>query len=211
MANPEKPYNPLDKINLAGSVAKALLSQPVVALAELEKFEGAGIYALYYRGEHPAYEALASLTRRQGYVVPIYVGKAVPKGSRKGTSLELEHGTVLYDRLCEHRKSIELATNLEVSHFWLRYLVIDEIWIPLGESLLIARYSPVWNVVVDGFGNHNPGKGRYAGMRSRWDVLHPGRTWAESCRARQESKEVILSEVRQHLLDKLIEDSDVWP
>ena len=45
---------------------------------------------------------------------------------------------------------------------------------------MIARFGPVWNSIVDGFGNHDPGAGRRAGMVSRWDVLHPGRAWASS-------------------------------
>ena len=47
------------------------------------------------------------------------------------------------------------------------------------EAQLIRRFSPLWNSVVDGFGNHDPGKGRYEQARSEWDVLHPGRPWAE--------------------------------
>ncbi|MFH7468019.1 Eco29kI family restriction endonuclease, partial [Pseudomonas syringae group genomosp. 7] len=69
-----------------------------------------------------------------------------------------------------------------------RFLVVDDIWIPLGESLIISRFTPVWNSLIDGFGNHNPGKGRHAGMRTRWDVLHPGRVWAERLSDRPESQ-----------------------
>ena len=47
------------------------------------------------------------------------------------------------------------------------------------EAEMIRRYRPLWNTVVDGFGNHDPGKGRYNQARSEWDVLHPGRYWAE--------------------------------
>jgi hypothetical protein len=57
-------------------------------------------------------------------------------------------------------------------------LVVDDIWIPLGESLLIEKTKPLWNVVVDGFGNHAPGKGRPEQQLSSWDTLHPGRNWA---------------------------------
>lgn len=47
------------------------------------------------------------------------------------------------------------------------------------EAALIARHRPLWNSVIDGFGNHNPGKKRITGMLSQWDALHPGRKWAE--------------------------------
>jgi len=30
----------------------------------------------------------------------------------------------------------------------------------------------------DGFGNHDPGSGRYNQKRSVWDQVHPGRSWA---------------------------------
>lgn len=100
----------------------------------------------------------------------------------------------------EHVESINLARkNLRSADFSCRYLVVDDIWVPLGESLLIAKFSPVWNVLVDGFGNHDPGKGRYNGMRPKWDVLHPGRPWAEKCSVRPESAIQIGLEVEEYL------------
>lgn len=96
---------------------------------------------------------------------PIYVGKAVPSGGRKG-KVDPEassKGNQLFKSLEEHRKSIVAATNLNIADFWCRHLVVDDIWIPLGESLLIQRFQPIWNSVVDGFGNHDPGAGRYKG------------------------------------------------
>ncbi|MEX1196232.1 MAG: Eco29kI family restriction endonuclease, partial [Pseudohongiellaceae bacterium] len=86
-----------------------------------------------------------------------------------------------------------------ISDFHCRYLVVDDIWIPLGESLLIAKFNPVWNVVIDGFGNHDPGKGRHKGMRPRWDVLHPGRSWADKCEPRPESASQIVGEIADYL------------
>lgn len=111
---------------------------------------------------------------------PIYVGKAVPSGSRKGLGgFGVSPGRVLFNRLRQHSKSIDAATNLDLDDFRCRYLVVDDIWIPLAESLLINRFAPIWNRTLDGFGNHDPGKGRQAGQRPPWDVLHPGRTWAD--------------------------------
>jgi hypothetical protein len=78
-------------------------------------------------------------------------------------------------------------------------LIVDDIWIPLGESLLIARYSPVWNYLLDGFGNHAPGSGRKDSMRPRWDVLHPGRKWAAELKERKESLEEIERDVGNYL------------
>lgn len=105
----------------------------------------------------------------------------------------------LFSRLVEHAESVGASNTLSVDDFSCRYLVVDEIWIPLGESLMITKFSPLWNLFVEGFGNHDPGKGRYEGLRPRWDVIHPARAWAEKCTPRQESEADILSDVRTHL------------
>ena len=77
------PYNPLDKRHLGEQVAEALLAQDIQPLPP-SRFIGAGVYALYYIGDHPAYAALAEVNRDDQYLCPIYVGKAVPEGARKG-------------------------------------------------------------------------------------------------------------------------------
>jgi hypothetical protein len=61
--------------------------------------------------------------------------------------------------------------------FYCRYLVVEDIWIPLGESLLINEFRPVWNK-FGGFGIHQPGGGRLKQQKSIWDTLHPGRKLA---------------------------------
>lgn len=193
------PFNPLDKGNLGASVAEALLARPAMPLADLSVFKGAGVYALYYTGGFKPYRVLAKLNAGGGFQAPIYIGKAVPVGSRKGGVLDIKPGRALYNRLVEHAESIQAATNLDIADFFCRFLVVDDIWIPLGESLLIARYSPVWNSLIDGFGNHDPGSGRHAGMRPRWDVLHPGRAWAAKCKERPESSADIGREAANYL------------
>ncbi|MGB3525134.1 MAG: Eco29kI family restriction endonuclease [Flavobacteriales bacterium] len=194
----EEAFNPLDKINLGASVAEALLAKDAVPLNDLIAFKGAGIYALYYHGNFPAYKPIRSLKGKQE--MPIYAGKAIPAGARKGeVGLGQEPGTVLYKRLKEHAESIRATSNLKITDFYCRYLVVDDIWIPLGEALVITQFSPLWNNLIDGFGNHDPGKGRYAGLRPRWDTLHPGRKWAEKCQARTETSAHIEREVIAHL------------
>ncbi|HUS08540.1 MAG TPA: Eco29kI family restriction endonuclease [Bryobacteraceae bacterium] len=174
----EPPYNPLDKRNLGVSVADALLAKALGPLPPEEPFIGAGVYAIYYAGGFPGYKSI-SLKSKPQRETPIYVGKAVPAGARKGGfGLDVAPGTVLYNRLAEHADSIRQVKNLEIADFLCRYLVVDDIWIPLGESLLIQTFSPVWNRLIDGFGNHDPGKGRHQGQMPSWDVLHPGRGWA---------------------------------
>jgi hypothetical protein len=190
------PYNPLDKRNLGASVAEALLERVPAPLDSLTKFRGAGMYAIYYIGDFEAYEKIAERNRDSRFEAPIYVGRALPAGARKGAvGLDADPGTAIFDRLREHGKSIDQAENLKNEDFLCRFLAIEDIWIPLGESLLIAKFSPLWNILVDGFGNHDPGKGRYKQLRSRWDVLHPGRAWAIKCQERGETAAQIAAEV----------------
>ena len=194
------PFNPLDKKNLGASVAIAMLAGKVHPLGDLAKFKGAGIYAIYYAGAFPAYSELSKRNSEGKFNAPIYVGKAVPSGARKGIDVSQgASGYALYKRLVEHAESIRAASNLDIADFCYRCLVVDDVWIPLGESLLIAHFSPVWNAVIDGFGNHDPGKGRYQGMRPRWDVLHPGRGWAEKCKERPETPTDITRDVESYL------------
>lgn len=172
-------FNPLDKTHLAESVRDHLLKRPVGPLPP-ERFLGAGIYAIYYTGDFPAYQDIARVPPDNENAIPIYVGKAVPAGSRKGGfALGADPGDVLHRRLSEHASSIAGAKNLNLADFQCRYLLVDDIWIPLGESLLIATFKPVWNMFVDGFGHHDQGKSRTTQKKSAWDTLHPGRAWAE--------------------------------
>ena len=163
----EEPYNPLAKENLGKSVADALLERCIGPLPPGEKFIAAGIYAIYYDGRFKAYAGLLEKNRtarkRGSAQIPIYIGKAVPAGARKGGfGLGASPGLVLYNRLCEHADSIRGAkSTLKLEHFRCRYLAVEDIWIPLGESMLIEMFNPLWNKVLDGFGNHDPGKGCY--------------------------------------------------
>ncbi len=194
------PYNPLDKKNLGASVAEAMLGRKPHPLGGLRSFHGAGIYAIYYRGSFSAYGKIAEQNQDADPVAPIYVGKAIPAGGRKGSAApEGTKSRALFGRLKEHAESISLCANLDIEDFLCRYLVVDDIWIPLGESLLIAKFAPVWNTLIDGFGNHDPGKGRYGGMRPKWDVLHPGRSWADKCQPRSETPAQIEREIKAHL------------
>lgn len=193
----ESAYNPLDKKNLGTSVADAMLEQPLSPLPPAKAFEGAGVYAIYYVGDYAPYKPIKDKNLKDDYSAPIYVGKAVPPGARKGGfGLGEAPGPALFNRLRDHADSIEQAKNLKLEHFKCRYLVVDDIWIPLGESLLIEMFSPLWNKVIDGFGNHDPGKGRYNQMRSPWDVLHPGRGWAEKCQPHEKTQAALLADIK---------------
>lgn len=195
------PFNPLDMENLAHSIVTRMLEAEPTALDSIPRFTGAGLYAIYYAGDFPAYGAAAESEERSDQeAIPLYVGKAVPKGGRRGLDVTAHTGTrALADRIREHANSVRAAENLDVADFSARWLVVEDIWIPLGESALIRRYRPVWNALLDGFGNHDPGKGRINGVRSRWDTLHPGRAWSGKYPERDETADDIAQDVREYL------------
>jgi hypothetical protein len=200
---PDAPFNPLDKLHLAESLAQATLMRPLGPLSPKEKFDGAGIYAIYYSGDFELYAPLVK-RNRAGDSRPIYVGKAVPPGARKGGFGVTDPGTALLKRLREHSKSIEEAQNLDSGDFACRYLVCDDIWIPLGEALLIEWFQPPWNVLIQGFGIHTPGKGRSKQVRSLWDTLHPGRNLAKDLPANPMSEENVVKLVSDFLAGKKV-------
>lgn len=181
------PYNPLAKDNLGVSVREALLKRPVAPMSELlvkhkskhvNKFFGAGIYAIYYVGDFPAYKPVSDQNQDEKFSTPIYVGRAVPKGSRKGgVIVGIEKTVALFDRLKIHAQSIQEVTNLDLADFFFRWLEVDDIWIPLGETYMIERFQPVWNKKLDGFGNKTPGVRRKDQYMSPWDTVHPGRSY----------------------------------
>lgn len=197
------PYNPLAMESLAHSIVTRMMEADATPLDNVPRFSGAGVYAIYYRGQHPAYTLLAD-ANRDAFSVPIYVGKAVPKGGRRGLDVVATTATrALADRIREHGNSVRAASNLDIADFAVRWLVVDDIWIPLGESALIREHRPVWNALIDGFGNHDPGRGRINGVRSRWDTLHSGRSWAGNYPARAETAADIEQDIAEYLRSRL--------
>jgi len=179
-------YDPLDYENLAKSIVNELLEKDKEPLPPGTAFQGAGVYAIYYVGPFEAYQPLA----RKEY--PIYVGKAVPEGARKGRRTDMpSRGKELYKRLKEHSGVITQAKNLRLEDFTCSRLVVLPVWIGLAEGFLINHYKPIWNVVIDGFGNHPPGRGRKDMRRPRWDVVHPGRPWAKDLRQVERSEDIL--------------------
>lgn len=181
-----EPYDPLNYKNLAQNVVSALMDQSPVGLTSLLPFEGDGVYAIYYTGILDYYQSI------KGDRMPIYVGSAVPAGKRKGSFPELlQERRTLFTRLMQHAKSIEQASNLNINDFLCRYLVVIPVWIGIAERFLIEHYRPIWNTVIDGFGNHDPGKGRTSMKRPRWDILHPGRPWAKLLKTTENHEDLI--------------------
>lgn len=179
-------FNPLAMDSLAESIVTRLEENPPVPLGNLKKFHGAGIYAIYYTGDFPAYRIVSEHNADGKWGLPIYVGKAVPKGGRQGIDEPPSSNTALWSRLRQHAKSVDAAQNLHLEDFHAHWLVVDDIWIALGESALLRDKRPLWNAEVDGFGNHDPGSGRHKGLAPQWDTLHPGRSWASKLTQRDE-------------------------
>jgi len=127
---------------LAQSIVRELLERDAEPLPPREAFIGAGIYLIYYRGPFKLYSPLAQLNSID-LRHPIYVGQAISPGGRKGGFAESVSTPALFGRLSQHAASIRQAKNLEIEDFSCRFLVVDEFWISLAESLLIESYRPL--------------------------------------------------------------------
>ena len=148
------------------------------------KFMGSGVYGIFYTPtENSFYKNCTGLDR------PIYVGKAVPPGWRNGRTTNKESYT-LYKRLCEHAKSISQVDGLDIGNFLCKIMTIDSNLITAVESALIRRYRPIWNT-IGGFGNHNIGSTRRMQKISEFDLIHPGRPWANGVRDEERYDQVI--------------------
>ena len=173
---------------------------PVHPLPPSSRFTGCGVYALYYLGDYDLYAKVARLNQ-DTCVLPIYVGKAVLPGWRAARATSTE-GKSLYSRLREHARNVQQVKNLEIGGFCCRFIILQkaeaDLIVPV-EAVLIRKYQPLWNSVVDGFGNHDPGKGRYNQARSEWDVLHPGRPWADKLAGEPPSLEETIKKVQAYL------------
>jgi len=171
------PYNPLELTHLAESTWREFDKQNVCRLSDLRPFIGTGVYALYYDGDFPLYKAISDSNRNMPGSRAIYVGEAGRQGKRKGVGFSEESADkAIYDRLVNsHSESIRAAENLKLEDFSCRYLVIQDLFVPLCESILIEKHVPLWNRLVDGFGNKAVGGPRERQKIAPWDMLHPGR------------------------------------
>lgn len=190
-------------VELVKDAVRFFNGTPVQSLPPPEHFSGTGVYALYYTGTHPLYARYAELNRLS-YDFPVYVGKAVPKGWRQSRTSDdaASQSNELFSRLREHSRSIEAGAGLHLHDFSCRFVIFEREgsdMIGVIEAALIKLNRPLWNSCLDGFGNHDPGKGRYEQARSDWDIIHPGRNWADRLKGSSHSRDSILAKIAAHL------------
>ena len=193
------PYNPLELEALGGSLIRAMERRPLEPLKKIAKFNGSGIYALYYIGQEHPYAELGEFNRLHHCRLPIYIGRAKDPGARQGIS-PFDSVTVplLYGRVSEHKNSIlkiekSKTTHIPLKHddFKARALVCLPLWVPIAEAMAIRLDQPLWNSTLSGFGIHAPGKGRDKQKRSRWDQMHTGRKFAMKLPENEQSAEAL--------------------
>jgi hypothetical protein len=121
-------------------------------------------------------------------------------GWRTARTTNKAEAASLFSRLREHARSVSLGANLAPSDFQTRFMILEglesDLVVPV-EAELIRRFKPLWNSLVDGFGNHDPGSGRYKQARSEWDILHPGRPWAKRLKGSPPLLQNILAKINQ--------------
>lgn len=195
-------YKSSEFVELIKDAIRFFNGTPVREIPPESKFSGAGVYALYYTGNYDIY-AKYSVLNRLAYNYPIYVGKAVPMGWRQSRISDNVNNfsKVLFNRISEHASNI-VKVGLDLSDFMVRFVIFEgecSDMISSVEAGLIKFHRPLWNVALDGFGNHTPGKGRFMQAKSDWDVVHPGRIWADKCTGRSKPKDRIISNIEKHL------------
>ena len=193
---PESIFDPTDPNTSGRVVALTLVAQTKHPLAKIPEFYGAGVYAIYYRGDFGPYSALRQMDH------PIYVGKADPDNPSAKDAVS--QGTKLSARLNEHARSIRKAgTTLDINDFDCRFLIVQTGFQKSAEDYLINFFKPIWNSetkICYGLGKHGDSSETRGNKRSPWDTMHPGRTWADATTEDQKSTEAIIERIHAHLM-----------
>ena len=187
---PRVSFDPSNPKTIGRMVSLALIAQPLVPLSSVTPAYGSGVYAIYYKGDHPLYARVSNTE------TPIYVGKADPSNGDASTSRE--QGPKLTGRLVEHAGTIAAAEAysdttplpsglhpIRLSDFTCRRLVCATNAQLAAEKHLILTFWPVWNSDTKacwGMSKHGDSANTRTNKRSPWDVVHPGRPWALDAR-----------------------------
>lgn len=194
--HPDFMFDPGNPAVVGRFIALAMIAQPRAALADVGRFYGSGVYAIYYNGDYPAYAPI------RGMETPIYVGKADPQADTAKTPTE--QGEKLAGRIKDHSRNIKKAASaLRIEDFEYRALVVQSGWQGAAEDYLIHLFKPVWNNetgICYGLGKHGDDPGTRGNLRSPWDTLHHGRDWAHRDEKMLDARpqEQILDDLARH-------------
>jgi hypothetical protein len=187
-------YDPMGTENIAAAICRELERQPSIPLdSPIPRFEGGGLYAIYYDGE-----SLDLYAPLRGHKIPVYVGQSLSHNSATGAAVASRNP--LWGRVKDHRESIE-GSGLPVAEFGVRLLRLPDVHADLGENGLRVTYQPVWNTILTGLGGHEQGASTRQSRRSKWDTVHRGRarTFGED----RYDKSELEKAVRDHIAKQL--------
>lgn len=204
--NPAELFDPLAVENIGVILGIELVRQPLRPLPPAA-FQGAGVYVLYYGGAMPAYADLVALDAGR-WQYPVYIGKAMRRNAKQGFTAKATTEKAIHSRLIQHAESIKQADVLDISDFRCRYLVLNDAYIGLAESVLITLFRPAWNGM--GFGSKVVGKFREGGKVSLWDSLHPGREGRPAGDHRQQEAAAKIAECVQKLGQEPADPETRW-
>jgi hypothetical protein len=192
-------YDPLDTAHITAMICQELERQPLVPLDPLVgRFDGSGLYAIYYDDQSvPLYRPLSGTT------IPVYVGQALSHNSATGVAVATPRP--LWGRLRNHHTSID-GSDLAAAEFGVRLLLLPDVHADLGENGLRVFYKPAWNAILTGFGSHEQGSTTRQGARSKWDTVHPGRN--RTFGADRHNRAALIQKVSEHIAGQLASYQD---
>jgi hypothetical protein len=194
-------FDPLSTEQIANTICETFERQPLVSMThEIPRFEGSGLYALYYRGASvDLYLPLAALQ------IPVYAGQALSSNSATGE--RVRERFPLHGRLKHHRISI-MEGGLPISEFRFRALLLPDVHADLGENGLRVGYQPLWNSKLKGFGSKEQGATTRQSKKSKWDTVHDGRRRTHG--GVVHDTEALIVQAKAHI-ERQVNDYDALP
>jgi hypothetical protein len=184
----------MDTEHVTAAICQELERQPLIPLEPLiDRFDGSGLYAIYYNGQ-----TVALYLPLSGTKIPVYVGQA--RSHSSATGLAVSEARPLWGRVRDHHASID-GSGIPAAEFGVRLLRLPDVHANLGENGLRVFYKPVWNAILTGFGSHEQGSSTRRGARSKWDTVHPGRS--RTFGADRHDRDVLVEAVQEHIASQL--------
>lgn len=165
---------------LCKDAVRAFNGTPVCELPP-PRFTGSGVYAIYCTAKKGIYERYGNKVNRMGYNVPIYVGKAVPKGCNIGGTMSFDT-LVSEEQLTFWYKEIKSAIELAVADFRYRFYSIDcfgKEYLDGVYRMMLETFHPVWNRVFSVCGSSEE-------IAVHWKKIHSERFHGKADKASQE-------------------------